>query len=71
MEIEAKQQALRTSTRSIKGPCVQYRSTTMPLSQVRFENVYKIYLLRTMPNSDCDLILVWLICRKNDGTTGQ
>jgi len=41
MEIEAKQQAMRASKRSVHGPYIQYRSTTMPLNQVR-----KPYLTR-------------------------
>ena len=35
MEIEAKQQAMRASKRSVHGSYIQYRSTTMPLHQVR------------------------------------
>ncbi len=39
MEIEAKQQAMRASKRTVEGSYIQYRSTTMPLHQVRKSNV--------------------------------
>ena len=77
MEIEAKQQAMRASKRSVQGSYIQYLSTTMPLNQVK--DSYKLFsefmwkkiikVLLTLQNKDTNKLnhlkfIFYRFCRR-------